>query len=125
MEESLQEENDNEDMEICYDHDNVEMNAGASDGNDEEVKASDDDDNSDGCQRTIIKPFNIEEDQITIIKEYFIGKSDVSSHFLRMIKMKKWLTYLEIYLGCMIVIHTLDIRYQTQKLMVYFTILLI
>ena len=67
-------------MEICYDHDNVEMNAGASDGNDEEVKASYDDDNKDGCQRTIMKPFYIEEDQSPIMKKYFIVKSDVSSH---------------------------------------------
>ena len=85
----LLEENDNEDMQICYDHDNEEMNAGVSDGNDEEDNASDDDNNSDSCQHTIIKPFNIEDDQRAIIKEYFIGKSDSSSHLFENDKDEK------------------------------------
>ena len=65
------------------------MNAGVSDGNYEEVKASDDDENSDGRQRTISKPFKIEEDQSAIIKEYFIGKSDVSYHLFENDKDEK------------------------------------
>ena len=89
MEESLQEHNDNEDMDICNDPDNVEMNAGASDDNDEEVKASVNDDNSDIRQPTIMKPFNIEEDQRAIIKKYFIGKSDVSSYLFENDKDEK------------------------------------
>ena len=73
------EENDNEDMQNCYDYNNEEMNAGVSDGNEKEVKVSDDDENSVEYQPTNMKPFNIEEDQSEIMKKYFIGKSDVFS----------------------------------------------
>ena len=89
MEESLQEQNDSEGLDICNDPDNIEMNAGASDDNGEKVKTSDDDDNSDVRQPTIMKPFNIEEDQRAIMKKYFIGKSDVSSHLFDNDKDKK------------------------------------
>jgi hypothetical protein len=70
-------------------------------------------------------PFDINEAQIKIIKENIIGKSDVSSHFLRMIKMKRWLINLEIYLGCMLFIQILDIRYQKKKVKIYTNILLV
>jgi hypothetical protein len=89
MEEIDQEQDDNEDVDICDEPDNVEMNTGASDNNVEEVKASDDEDNSDVCQPALMTPFNIDEDQRAIIKEDFIGKSDVYSHLLENDKYEK------------------------------------
>ena len=52
MKESLQEHKDNEDMEICNNTVNEDMNAGATDDNDEGVKASVDDNNSCVCQNS-------------------------------------------------------------------------
>ena len=56
-------------MDICNDPDNKEMNAGWSDNNDEGVKASDEDENIDVCQKSndstdnILKSNDKQEDE--------------------------------------------------------------
>ena len=71
---------DNEDMDVHKDPDNVEMNTRASDDNDEKYESFYNDNDSDESQPGLNTPFDIDEDQREIIKEDFIGKTDVSSH---------------------------------------------
>lgn len=79
----------NVDIQSCYDNTNEEMNVGVSDGDDKELKASDDDENRNESQPTKMKPFNIQKDRSAIMKDNFIGKSDVNSYLFENDKDEK------------------------------------
>ena len=98
------EEKDNEDMQSGYDQPDEEMSTEVSNGDDNNFNASDDDENRNNTQPTNMKPFNIDEDVCSIMKKISLGNQMLVLICLRMIKMKKWLNFLEIYLGCMIFI---------------------
>ena len=112
-------------MKIGHDKFDEEIITKVSNDDDNDFEASDDQKNSDDTQPTKMKPFNIDEDLSAIMKKNFIGKSNINSNFSRLIKKIQWMIFLEIFLGCMTFIQTLDLRYQTKKLRVYINILLI